>query len=81
MANQLVDLINAGDYSGIQAHFNKEMDAALPLDKSSAFFRRLTQQLGKIQKLDEPQPVGRAMVYPAKFEEGARSTCVDHAGQ
>jgi hypothetical protein len=65
-----VDLINAGDYAGIQTHFNKEMDAALPLDKSSAFFRRLTQQVGKIQKLGEPQAVGGAMVYPAKFEKG-----------
>jgi hypothetical protein len=69
VANQLVDLINAGDYAGIQANFNKEMDAALPLDKSSAFFRRLTQQLGKIQKLGEPQAVGGAMVYPVKFEK------------
>jgi hypothetical protein len=70
VANQLVDLINAGNYAGIQAKFNKEMDAALPLDKSSAFFRRLTQRVGKIQKLGEPQPVGEAMVYPAKFEKG-----------
>ncbi len=57
-ANQLVELINAGDYAGIQAKFNKEMDAALPLDKSRAFFSGLTQQMGKIQKLDEPRPVG-----------------------
>jgi len=70
VANQLVELINAGDYAGIQTKFNQEMDAALPLDKSSAFFRRLTQQVGKIQKLGEPQPVGEAMVYPAKFEKG-----------
>jgi hypothetical protein len=70
VANQLTQLINAGDYAGIQAKFNKEMGAALPLDKSSAFFRRLTQQVGKIQKLGEPQPVGEAMVYPAKFEKG-----------
>ena len=33
VANQLVELINAGDYAGIQAKFNKEMDAALPLPK------------------------------------------------
>jgi hypothetical protein len=70
-ANQLVELINAGDYAGIQVRFNKGMDAALPLDKSSAFFKRLTQQVGKIQKLGEPQPVGGAMVFHAKFEKGA----------
>src|SRR5438034_2674560 len=70
VANQLVELINAGDYAGIQTKFNKEMDAALPLDKSSAFFNGLTQQMGKIQKLGEPQPEGGALVFPAKFEKG-----------
>ena len=69
VANQLVELINAGDYVGIQTNFNNKMDAALPLDKSSAFFTRLTQQVGKIQKLGEPRPVGGAMVFPAKFEK------------
>src|SRR5438876_967291 len=62
VANQLVKLINAGDYAGIQTKFNKEMGAALPLDKSSAFFNGLTQQVGKIQKLGKTQPVGVAMV-------------------
>jgi hypothetical protein len=69
VANQLVKLLNAGDYAGIQTNFNKEMDAALPLDKSSAFFIKLTQQVGKLQKLGEPQPVGGAMVFPAQFEK------------
>src|SRR5439155_970486 len=69
VANQLVELINAGDYAGIQSNFNKNMDAALPLDKSSAFFKGLTQQMGKIQKLGEPEPVGEAIVFPAKFEK------------
>jgi len=69
VAKQLVELINAGDYAGIQTNFNKQMDAALPLDKSSAFFNRLTQQAGKIQKLGEPRPVGGWMVFPAKCEK------------
>src|SRR5207244_559155 len=69
VANHLVELINAGDYAGIQTNFNKEMDAALPLDKSSAFFKGLTQQMGKIQKLGKPQPVGEAMVFPTEFEK------------
>ena len=71
MANQLMELINAGDYAGIQAKFNKAMDAALPLDKSSAFFKGLTQQLGKIQRLGNPQSIGGWMVFPATFEKGA----------
>ena len=70
VANQLVELINAGDYAGIQKHFNKQMDAALPLDKSSAFFNGLKRQMGKIQKLGEPRSAGGAMVFPATFEKG-----------
>jgi hypothetical protein len=70
VANQLMQLINAGDYAGIQAKFNQDMGAALPLDKSSAFFRSLTQHAGKIQKLGKPQSVGGTMVFPAKFEKG-----------
>src|SRR5204862_1786570 len=69
VANQLKELINAGDYAGIQTKFNKEMDAALPLDKSSEFFKELTQQAGKIQKLGKPQPVGEAMVFATEFEK------------
>jgi hypothetical protein len=69
VANQLKELINAGDYAGIQANFNKEMGAALPLDKSSEFFKGLKQQMGKIQKLGKPQLVGDAMVFPTEFEK------------
>ena len=69
VANQLEELINAGNYAGIQTNFNKEMDAALPLDKSSEFFKGLTEQMGKIQKLGKPQPVGEGMVFPAEFEK------------
>jgi hypothetical protein len=71
MANRLVELINAGDYAGLQTNFNKEMDAALPLDKSSAFFNELRQQMGKIQKLGEGRLADGAMVFPAKCEKGA----------
>ena len=40
------------------------MDTALPLDKSSAFFSGLAQQMGKIQKLGEPQPAGEGWFFP-----------------
>lgn len=70
LANQLVELINKGDYAGIQAMFNKTMDAALPLDKSSAFFNRLTQQLGQIKKLGKGRAGGGATVFPTEFEKG-----------
>src|SRR2546422_8393184 len=68
VANQLKELINAGDYAGIQSKFNNEMGAALPLDKSSEFFNGLKQQVGNIQKLGKPQLVGEAMVFPTEFE-------------
>ena len=70
VAKQLVELINAGDYAGIQTNFNPQMAAALPPAKSSAFFAGLTRQFGKIEKLGEPQSMGGTMVYPAKFEKG-----------
>ena len=82
MAHQLVGLINASDYAGIQTNFNKEMAAALPLDKSSAFFSGLTRQMGRIQKLGEPQSAGGAMVFPAQFEKGTldMSISLDNRG-
>lgn len=70
VANQLKELINAGDYAGIQAKFNKEMGAALPLDKSTEFFAGLTQQVGKIQKFGKPQPAGEGMIILTECEEG-----------
>ncbi len=70
VANQLVELINSGDYAGIQSKFTKEMSAALPLDKAKTFFNGLKQQMGKIQKLGQPQLVGGAAVFPAQFEKG-----------
>ncbi len=70
VANQLVTNINAAAYRDIQAMFNQEMDAALPLDQSSEFFKGLTRQLGKIQKLDEPKSLPPAMVFLVHFEQG-----------
>lgn len=83
IANQLKESINAGDYAGIQTHFNREMDAALPPDKSREFFKGLALQMGKIQKLGKPEAVGGAMVFPAEFEKGAldMQVTLDDRGQ
>ena len=70
VANQLVQLINAHDYSGIERLFTGEMSRALPLDKASDFFKGMTGQFGKIEKLDEPKPSGEWMVFPAHCEHG-----------
>ncbi|PWU19412.1 MAG: peptidase M23 [Verrucomicrobia bacterium] len=70
VAHRLVELINAGDYSGIEGLFNKEMSEALPLDKSTQFFEGLNLKLGKIEKLDAPTGLPPAVVFPAHFERG-----------
>jgi len=69
-ASRLVELINAADYPGIEALFSKEMVAALPLDKSSAFFKDLKQQYGQIQKLDPARTPPPAVIFTAHFERG-----------
>jgi murein DD-endopeptidase MepM/ murein hydrolase activator NlpD len=70
VANRLVELMNAEDYSGIEAMFSEEMSAALPLEKSSAFFKDLNQKLGKIQKLDPPRTPPPAVTFTARFDRG-----------
>jgi hypothetical protein len=83
VANQLVELINAGDYAGIQTNFNQQMAAALPLDKSSEFFKGLAQQVGKVQKFGKPQFVGEGMMLPTEFEKGTldMQLALDDSGQ
>jgi hypothetical protein len=68
VANRLVQLVNAANYSGVESLFNKEMSQALPPEKAAEFLKGLTAQAGKIQKLDEPEPGSEAMVFPAHFE-------------
>src|SRR5436309_386647 len=71
VANRLVELVNAADYSGVESLFNKEMSQALPLEKAAEFLKALSGQTGKIQKLDEPEPGPEGMVFPVRFERGA----------
>jgi hypothetical protein len=70
VANRLVKLVNAADYSGVEGLFNKEMGQALPLEKATEFLKGLGAQAGKIQKLDEPEPISEGMVFPAHCERG-----------
>jgi len=69
-ANRLTELINAGDYSGVEQLFNKQMSTALPLNKATAFFANMKTQFGNIQKLDEPRQSAGWTVFPAHFERG-----------
>ncbi len=54
IAQQVVDLLNAGDYGGLQQRFNARMNAALPPQMMSVFFTNLTARFGRIEKFDGP---------------------------
>lgn len=70
IANHLIELINAADYSGVENLFNKEMSQALPEEKAKEFFAGLHEQVGKIQKLDKPKQKDGAMEFPVHCERG-----------
>jgi murein DD-endopeptidase MepM/ murein hydrolase activator NlpD len=67
----MVDAVNASDYAGIQRDFGKVMLDAFPLDKSTPFFKSLSAQYGKIERLDPARlvPPNQA-IFPAHFEHG-----------
>ena len=70
VANQFVQLINAADYSGVEKLFNDGMSKYSPLQKTTDFFKEVTGQVGKIQKLEEPKRNGEWMVFLAHCERG-----------
>jgi hypothetical protein len=69
--NNMVEAINNADYPGIQRDYGKVMLDAFPLEKSTAFFKDLSTQYGKINKLDPPRlaPPDQA-IFPAHCERG-----------
>ena len=69
--NKMVEAINNADYAGIQRDFGKVMLEALPLEKSKPFFKNLSAEYGKIQKLDPPRFIPPdQVIFPAHFEQG-----------
>jgi len=81
VASQIVQLINAGNYSGVESLFNETMAKALPLDKATDFFKGLTSQFGKIQKLGEPHRNREWVVFPTPCERGELEMSVALDGQ
>ena len=69
VANRMVKAINAEDFAGIQQDFSKTMSEALPLDKTTMFFKGLISQCGKIKKTGQPRliPPDQA-VFACHFE-------------
>jgi hypothetical protein len=71
VVNRMVKAINDANYPGIQADFSKIMLDAFPLEKLTPFFRDLSTEHGKIQKLDQPRYTPpNQVVFPAHFERG-----------
>jgi hypothetical protein len=46
------------------------MSKALSLEKATEFFNGLSAQVGKIQKLDDPEPGSEGMIFQAHCERG-----------
>jgi hypothetical protein len=55
--NLMVDAIKAVDYTALVREYNNEMLKALPLDRTTIFFKNLELQYGKVQRVDPPQIV------------------------
>lgn len=71
VVGKMVEAINNADYPGIQRDFSQVMLEALPLEKSTVFFKDLSAQHGKIKKLDPPRftPPNQA-TFLLYFEQG-----------
>ena len=69
VVKQMVQSINAENYSAAQEDFSKMMLDALPLEKWKPFWENLVIQCGKIVKLDPPRfTLPDQALFPAHFE-------------
>lgn len=57
IVNIMVDAIKIVDYTALVGEYNNEMMKALPLDRTTIFFKNLELQYGKVQRVDSPQIV------------------------
>jgi len=57
VVDRMVKAINEADYAGIGRDFAQSMEDFLPLEKRKPFFKNLSAQYGKINRLDEPRLV------------------------
>ena len=54
VARNVVDLLNAGDFSAIQALFNSQMSTALPPKEADKFFTKLIDGYGTVRTFEGP---------------------------
>ena len=71
VVNRMVKAINEADYAGTGRDFAQTMEDFFPLEKRRPFFKNLSAQYGKIQKLNPPRytPPEHA-VFVAHCERG-----------
>jgi len=71
VVHRMVNAINEADHAKIRRDFGKVMLDALPSEQSESFFKSLSAQYGKIQKLGSAQltPPDQA-IFPAHCERG-----------
>jgi hypothetical protein len=78
VAGRMVKAINAADYDGVGQDFNAEMRKAFPVAKCKEFFQGLSEEFGKITKLESPQfRSARQAVFLARCERGALDFTLD----
>jgi hypothetical protein len=78
VAGRMVKAINAADYDAVRQDFNPEMRKAFPVAKCKQFFQGLSEEFGKITKLEAPQfPSARQAVFLARCERGALDFTLD----
>lgn len=71
LAAKIVASFNAGDFTGMQSDFSREMLKVVPLPELARFSRQLTTQSGRIQKLDPPRfPAPDTAIFTTRFEHG-----------
>ncbi|HUS72516.1 MAG TPA: peptidoglycan DD-metalloendopeptidase family protein [Sedimentisphaerales bacterium] len=71
VVNEMVEAVNKGDYAGAGRDYAASMEEFFPLEKRSPFFKNLSTQYGKIEKLDKPRltPPDQA-IFVAHCERG-----------
>jgi len=71
VVNRMVKAINKGDYAGAGKDYAASMEEFFPLEKRKPFFKNLSDQYGKIEKLDKPRltPSDQA-IFVAHCERG-----------
>jgi murein DD-endopeptidase MepM/ murein hydrolase activator NlpD len=71
ITKKLVDAINGGDIATIEAMFDAAMQQAMPADVSTAFFKGVVTQFGKLKDVGPPAVSGPTAVVRVTAEQGA----------